>query len=104
MLLDAINAVTQAEAQARATVAAAEKQAEEMLSEARTAGARAVEKAGKKAEAKLEELARQIDERSRAYVQELDAGQAKELETLRRRADYRMERAVALLLERVEEG
>lgn len=104
MLKEAINAITQAEAQARQTVAAAEEQAEQLVADTRAAGELVLANAARKAEEKLAQLDRQIDERSRAYVYEQDAENEQKLEALRRRAGYRMERAAALIVERIEEG
>ena len=103
MLQDAIKAITQAEAQVRADIAAAEQRAEQMAVDARAAGEQAVAHAGEKAEAKLVELERQIALRSEEYVSEQQALLEKELESLRRRAEYRLERAASLAADMIKE-
>ena len=103
MLSEAINAVTQAEAHARAVLAAAEEQAQRLTDETRAAGELAVENAVKKAEEKLDQLSRRIDERVRAYEEELGAQQEQQSQTMRRRAEYRLERAAAFVAERCKE-
>ena len=103
MLQEAIKAITQTEAQVRADIAAAEKQAEQMCADAKAAGEQAVDNAAKKAEAKLAELERQLGSHTEEYLRTRQAELEKELEALRRRADYRMERAVALAADMIKE-
>ena len=100
MLNEAINAVTQAEAHARSVLAAAGERAESLAAEAKAAGELAVENAEKKAGEKLRQLNERIDERAKAYIAELEEQQEQQSQTLSRRAEYRMERAVAFVLER----
>ena len=70
MSMDAITAVSQAEAEAKATVAAAEAKAKQMVAAAENAGKLAVDAAVVKADSEIQELRRQAEEQAKALAEE----------------------------------
>lgn len=101
MSMEVLDSICAAEAQAKASVAAAEQQAKQMLAEAESAGKAAVAAAGVKAEAELRELSAQTEEKAReealALANELENKKA----TLKARGEARLEKAAALVVERI---
>lgn len=101
MSFEAISGVTQAEAEARAAVAAAETKARQLLSDAETAGKASLEAAQSRAEAELEQLRLRADEKARDDAGGLDREQANRKAALRARAEARLNKAAALIVERI---
>ena len=104
MSLEAIAAITEAEENAkrmRAEAAAAAKAAE---AAARAEGAAAMDAAAKKAAGELAELRAKSDEKSREDARQLASGTENRKAAMRARADARMGKAAALIVERVVNG
>lgn len=101
MSFEAITSITDAEAEAKYMVSSAETKAKQMLEDAHSAGRLAVEMACTKAESELGELNRQAGEKAKAGAEEL----ARELENkkaaMRAAAGSRLEKAAALVVERI---
>jgi rRNA maturation RNase YbeY len=79
MSFEAINSITQAEAEARAAVAGAELRARQLTEDAENAGKLAVEAALEKAGEELAELSRQVDEKAKAQAEEFGHSVKREL-------------------------
>lgn len=101
MSLEAIDSVLQAEKEARAAVAAAEAKARQMVSDAQAAGRAALEAAGDKADSTLAELRRRTDDETMKKVSELSHDTDIRKTTMRARAEARLEKAAALVVERI---
>ncbi len=101
MSFEAITSIAQAEAEAKATVAAAEARAKQLLAEAETAGKAAVEAAGAKADSELAELRRQADEKAMTEAGGLSKETENKKAALRAKAEARLEKAAALVVERI---
>ncbi len=101
MSFEAINSVVQAENEAKAAVAAAEAKARQMLSDAQAAGKAAVEAAGDKADSAIGELRRQADGEAMKRASALQRDTEIKKAALRARASTRLDRAAALVVERI---
>lgn len=101
MSFEAITGIVGAETQAKAAVAGAEARAKQMLTDAQSAGKASVEAACAKAEIELAELRRKAGEKARdqagAFSGELENRKA----ALRAKAEARLEKAAALVVERI---
>ena len=101
MSFEAINSITQAEAEARAAVAGAELRARQLAEDAENAGKLAVEAALEKAGEELAELSRQVDAKAQAQAQELAAQLENQKAALRAKAGGKLDQAAALVVERI---
>ena len=104
MSFEAISRITQAEAEARAAVAAAEQEAKQMLSDAQSAGKASVEAACAKAEGELRQLGRKAEEKLGEDAGDLNRDMENKKAALRARAEARLEKAAALVVERIVNG
>ena len=101
MSFEAISNITQAEAEARAAVAGAEQRARQLAADAENAGKLAVDAAAAKAAEELAELSRQVDDKARAQAEAYAAELENKKAALRARAGGKLDRAAALVVERI---
>ncbi len=101
MSFEAITNIAQAEALAKASVADAETKARQMLADAETAGKAAMEAAGAKAEAELVQLRQKADEKAETDAGDLTGELENRKAALRAKAEARLEKAAALVVERI---
>ena len=101
MSFEAINSVVQAENEAKAAVAAAEAKARQMVADAQAAGKAAVEAAADKADSALGELRRKADAEAMSRAEALQRDTENKKAALRARAEARLDRAAALVVERI---
>ena len=101
MSFDAINNIAQAELDAKAAVAAAEQKAKQLIAEAEDAGRASVEAAIAKADGELEELRRRAGEKSETDAQRLRDELATKKAVLLAKAEAKLEKAAALVVERI---
>ena len=101
MSFEAINNIAQAEAEAKAAVAAAEQKARQLLADAQAAGKAAVEAAGVRAEVELKQLRQKAEDKTRDESLALESELANQKAALRAKAESRLEKAAALVVERI---
>lgn len=101
MSFEAITSITQAENEAKAIIAGAEAKAKQMAADAESAGKAAVEAACAKAESELKELRRQADEQAMSEAGGLSGDMENKKAVLRAKAEARLEKAAALVVERI---
>ena len=101
MSFEAITSIAQAEAAAKAAVAEAEAKAKQLVSDAQSAGKAAVEAAVSKADNELTELRRQADEKAMSGAGALSAEVESKKASMRAVAQARLEKAAALVVERI---
>ena len=104
MSFDAITGIAQAEDAAKVAVQYAEAQARKLAADAGEAGKAAVEAAVKKAETELEELNRQSLEKAAADVGKASGKTETKKAVLRAAAEARLDRAAAMIQERIVNG
>ena len=101
MSLEAITSVTTAEQEAKNAVAAAQAQAKQLLAVAEAAGKASLEAARAKADSELEVLQTKAEEKSRTDSGALTRELEQEREALRQKAEGRLAKAAALIVERI---
>lgn len=101
MSFEAITSIAQAENEAKAIIAGAEAKAKQMVADAESAGKAAVEAAYAKAESELKELRRQADEQAMSEAGELSGDMENRKAVLRAKAEAKLEKAAALVVERI---
>ena len=101
MSFEAIKGISEAENLAKARVAQAEAQARQMLADAEAAGKAALEAAGTRAENELKELRKKAYKQTVEKTAALDAEILSEAESLRKAAEGKLEKAAALVVERI---
>lgn len=101
MSFEAITGIAQAENEAKAIVADAEAKAKQMVSDAESTGKAAVEAAVARAESELKELRRQADEQAMDEAGGLSGDVETKKAVLRAKAEARLEKAAALVVERI---
>ncbi len=101
MSFEAITSIADAEANAKAAVAAAELKSKQMLADAETAGKAAIEAAAVKAEEELTELRRKADEKAKTDAGGLSGELENKKAALRAKAEANLEKAAALVVERI---
>ena len=101
MSFEAIKGISDAEVLAKARVADAEAQARQMLADAEAAGKAALEAASTKAENELKELRKKADKQTAEKTAALGAEIVAEADALRKAAEGKLEKAAALVVERI---
>ncbi len=101
MSFEAISNIAQAETEAKATIANAELRAKQLAADAESAGKLAVEAATQKADAELTELRRQVDEKAKTEANSLSEELEKQKAALRAKAKGKLEKAAAMVVERI---
>ncbi len=101
MSFEAITGITNAESEAKAQIAAAEARAKQMISDVRADGKAIVSAAISKAEAELVQLRLQSDEKAEAAGKSLLEELAQQKAVLKAQAESRMDKAAALIVERI---
>lgn len=104
MSFDAITGIAQAEDAAKVAIAYAEAQARQMFSDANEAGKAAVDAAVKKAETELVTLERQSLEKAEADTGKSSGRMETKKAVLRAAAEARMDKAAAMIIERIVSG
>lgn len=104
MSLEAIAAVEKAEAQAVHTKAEAAAEAKRIVAAAETAGREAIEAARRKADEELKGLNIKAAEKAAAEMEELRSGTDNKKAALRARAESRLDKAAAQIVERIVNG
>ena len=104
MSFEAVSQVTQAEAGAKELVAAAEARARQMISDAENDGRAALKAAEEKADRELSELKKRADGKAVADAEALSADTESSKTELRAKAEKRVGRAAALVVERIVSG
>ena len=101
MSFEAIAGVAQAEAEAKELRSGAELKARQMSAEAENEGKAAIEAARAKADSELAELRKQADAKAMTEAGELSTETENRKAALRARAEARLEKAAALVVERI---
>jgi len=101
MSFEAIEQITAAENEAKATAAAAEQKSRELISEAENEGKAAVEAAKSKAAGELAELKKRSNEKAMGEAEALYRETDSKKENLRAMAEARLEKAAKLVVERI---
>jgi len=101
MSFEAIVNIAAAEEKAKAMLAEAEAKARQMVSDAENEGKAAVEAACFKADDEVAELRKQADEKAAADAKELVSGNENKKAAMRAKAEARLEKAAALVVERI---
>ena len=101
MSFEAITEITRAETDAKAAVASAEAKARQMLADAENAGKASMEAARAKAEGELAELRRLADEKALTEAGSLSNSMENKKAALRVKAEAKLEKAAALVVERI---
>lgn len=101
MSFEAIDKITEAEAQAKKLVADAEARAKQLVEDAENRGKAAVTAAGEKADRELAELKKQADGRAVSEANSLSGDVENKKAALRARAESRIDRAAELVVERI---
>ena len=104
MSFEAIKGISDAEALAKAKIAEAEAKAKQMLDDAETAGKAALEAASSRAETELKELRKKADGQTAEKTAALDGEMVAEAKKLRDAATQKLEKAAAIVLERIVGG
>lgn len=104
MSFEAITTISEAEEQARQMKVQAQADVRAALAEAEAEGKRALAAAEEKAARELVELRTKSDEKAKADAVQLASDTENRKAALRARADARMEKAAALIVERVVNG
>ena len=101
MSFEAIEGISNAEAYEKELIAADDVKALQMSAEAENEGKAAVEAARAKADSELTELRKQADAKAMTEAGELSAETENRKAALRARAEARLEKAAALVVERI---
>lgn len=101
MSFEAITEITRAETDAKAAVASAEAKARQMLADAENAGKASIEAACSKADGELSELRRKADEKAMTEASGLSNAMENKKAALRVKAEAKLEKAAALVVERI---
>ena len=101
MYLDSIVSVSETENRMRQMKAEAAAGAKKRIADTKAAGEAMVAEAVKKAEAELAEMLRAGDEKAKNDARDLAAANENKKAVMRARAENRMDKAVALIVERI---
>ena len=101
MTLEAINAISEAEENAKAAKASALALSKKLVSEAEENGKLAVEVAKKKADEEIRELKRKADEKAKEAAHELSRTTENRKASMLVRANSRSDQAASLVIERI---
>lgn len=104
MSFEAIESITAAELGAKKCIADAQAKAKQMLAEAEAAGKESIRSAKQKAELEIVELKRRSEAVADADVSGLRAENENKMAALKAKAEGRLEKAAALVAERIVNG
>ena len=103
MSLDALKKIKTTEDEGRAAIAAAREKAREVVDNAEEAGMQTLDLTRLRAESEIAELMRAYDQQAAEIARELAATTANRQAMLRARAEGRLEKAAAFIVERIME-
>ncbi len=101
MSLEAILAITEAEEKAKQVKADAAAEAKRMIAEAKVNGENCVAAAVKKAEAEIAAFTKKAEDKAKADASELAQSNENKKAAMRARAENRLDKAAALIVERI---
>lgn len=101
MSFEAIANIAAAEDKAKAMIAEAEAKAKQMILEAENEGKAAVEAACFKADDEVAELRKRTDKKAAEDAEEIASGSENKKAAMRAKAESRLEKAAALVVERI---